>query len=294
MLFDEHQVHGVGEAGACAVLEVRTEASRQSVYRKKVVRGYHLLQDAIDEFQARLDKRWELVGFFNIGAVAESLVVKYRLPGLVILWMVGGRGGIYSGVGGVAGREIPRPPPLPSTFPPTALDEHDPKLLALCERVRYEPPAARLCTLSRSLGWAVFCLMVLLFMQPALHAGWRLPYVALVGALALAACAYASHWPRRRWLIVPGGVVMKRFVLGRLGFVGARYSVSDTVLVVRSTGALIPRWLSRYEARLYRGRKRAGACWLTDCECAALLAAWQSPARDPSGLRSEEKGSEAI
>ena len=97
---------------------------------------------------------------------------------------------------------------------------------------------------------------------------------ALLGLLMGLAVVGAFLWRSGRWYVVPGGVVVRRFVLGPFGKAAHLYRPADSVLFIeRAWGA----WEATI-CRSYRCFSRS----LTDVECAVLLAAWQSPLKLPA------------
>lgn len=176
------------------------------------------------------------------------------------------------------------PPPLVFQFEPTTLDESEVALQALCDDVltvaAAEEPDRRP---SPSFGrrWLVRLLIPTIttvcllsqFLDPCIVTlgGGSIVFV-LLAVLFAAAGVYLSWWLSDQWLIVPGGVLVRRSLWGKVGESLKRCTPGDTLLLIRPGN---PGWSAMLCGR---GREQRR---LTDFECAALLAAWQSPLPAP-------------
>jgi hypothetical protein len=182
--------------------------------------------------------------------------------------------------------EFKVPAPIQVPFEPTELDETHPAMEPLCELSwptdevgRGRPRAARARRLVIRVvvpvvgvilgaiymfldfgktGTLFANLMVLFFMV--------LVMLAILGALL---------WQAGRWFVVPGGVVVRRVIVGPFAWAPRLYTPRNSILFIEYAW---PGW----EATIAQGYRRINRS-LTDVECAVLLAAWQSP-REPPDL----------
>ena len=175
---------------------------------------------------------------------------------------------------------IPRP--LDTQIEPIALDEGHRDLKALCEHpaiadaIPVEKRAGRRHRrwMAR-LGFSGLLLFLLIqgISQIAVHRSWLVGVGW--GSILVVAAGYAlvSWWRADDWYLVPGGVAIRRGLFKKEGRL--------LQLCTRSNAWLMLRWVSpNWRATLYV----ADARWhrtLTELECVALLAAWQSPLPPP-------------
>jgi len=106
-----------------------------------------------------------------------------------------------------------------------------------------------------------------------LHTVWHGVVYAVLVLVVWLAVFVVWRLQTGRWVIFPGGVVVRRFAAAPWRTGAMRYCPQDTVLIVERVA-----W--HWEAYLYRGYRPASR-ELTDVECRALLAAWQSPVPTP-------------
>jgi hypothetical protein len=250
-------------APVCPVVEV---VPAQPFGHKKVAHSDDLPQSALDDLAAGINKR----GSDRV-AIAHSIMNKYRLAGLVVLWNV-------SKFGGALWKKTGTPLPFLFAFPPIELDDRNPKLVALYNDSR-DVRCPRLHPTTRWLMlyyWAILVFVVYVVISAGQH--WSLGKFCAIAAVGIfAAAKLVTDTFRRAWVLVPGGVLVRQGRLSR-SRVGARsYRRADAVLVVG------PGWATVYA----RGQREYRM--LSSLETAALLAAWLSPAAGGA-----EKGPGAI
>ncbi len=202
----------------------------------------------------------------------RAIVERHGLPGIAVLWET------------VKGGGPPTPPPITMPFEPIELNEAHPTLCDLCgaspdtAAPRPAPPKASAWRrfLVR-LGMPVGILFFLGFeLISAATASPRNPWMLLrlplfVGTLLVV--AGTVWWLSGQWLIIPGGLVVRRSVYGKVGVMLSRYTPADSMLYVRP---MPPGW----EVQIWRGRRHVKRM-LTGLELSALLGAWQSPLPAP-------------
>ena len=197
-----------------------------------------------------------------------------KLPGLAVVYRPG------------RGRRIETPLPIPVPFEPIELDETHPALTQLVQHVvepdPENPTIKKTFAVNRwltRLGIPAVMLFVWIpqMIQAAVRDGVRSfgfgMWIAML--LVMFGILLYVHWFRSaQWFIVPGGVVLRRAVFGRVGESLQRFTPADTLLTIM-------REQRGWQGRLTRGpadvTKR-----LTELECVALLAAWQSRVRTPT------------
>ncbi|MBN1344020.1 MAG: hypothetical protein JXQ73_15150 [Phycisphaerae bacterium] len=207
----------------------------------------------------------------------RALIKEHALPGIALTYEV------KTAPRGFAST-IPVPPPFDVPFEPTPLNEAVPRLIELVRLVntkvpvgtRTAEPASRKRVLAR---WLVdlFILIPCGFFVLIKLAGLAFrgltagPVLELFLAilLALLGVALTRGWFSGQWLIVPGGVIVRRAAFWRVGVGLRRYVPRDSVLMLTPQGAA-------WKAEIYRDNKPISRA-LTELEAVALLAAWQSP-----------------
>lgn len=76
-----------------------------------------------------------------------------------------------------------------------------------------------------------------------------------------------------QWLLIPGGVIIRKSLFGKVGRSLTRYTPGDAVLIIRPMPP-------GHQAEVWRGQSVRGSR-ATQLEVIALLAAWQSPIPPP-------------
>lgn len=205
----------------------------------------------------------------------ESLREREKLPGLA-LWYAHPK----------HATDVPAPLDVP--FEPYELDEGRAPLAELVGSTSSADPdelaalrTSRIKRMMARLGLPVIILAAQLpnaITQLAVHR--NLFVLWLWGAMLVCGIATAViiWWLSDQWLIVPGGVVIRKSMVGKVGESLKLYTPADSTLIVRPQQSI-------NSLELWRGThvKRRLA---TKLECAALLAAWQShiPPPDPDRL----------
>lgn len=200
----------------------------------------------------------------------HEVVRVHGLPGLALFW-------------NRRARPLTLPQPLAVPFEPMELDESHPGLAAICEYSAYvERASGRLPRPSVARRWTIRLIIPLVttFILMA-HSVNVCLAGGLMGAAAFAIVAIGasvgfallSWWLSDRWLVIPGGVVIRRSLWGRVGASLKRCTPADTILIIRPGN---PGWLAQLWGKWPERRR------LTDVECAVLLAAWQSPIPPPA------------
>ncbi|MGE0482295.1 MAG: hypothetical protein AB7Q17_17695 [Phycisphaerae bacterium] len=213
----------------------------------------------------------------HYGVMARRLAIirKYHaLPGIAVAFYT-------------AKRRLAIPPPLRVPFEPLELDEGHANVTGLIDSL--EPAAASAARKRPIARWVVRMGIMTAILLPQVVNGlvqvivhrkawaywlWGL----IIGSIVLVG---AINWLiTPQWLLVPGGVVLRRSMFGRIGESLRRYTPADAVLVLRPMN---PGW----NAELWREsgvtRRRA-----TDLEAQLLLAAWQNPLPPPDEQRLAE------
>lgn len=209
----------------------------------------------------------------NADAVARRLdriVHRENLPGLII-WYQHKRQDSFV------------PPPIAERFEPLELQEENPAIASLMESApldeAHQSKRRRAAIVRRyavRLGLPLAVVLPQLInasVQTAISGntwmGWIWGTIIVSGLLI----AYLVWWLSGQWLIVPAGVVVRRTLVGKVGESLYLYTRQDSLLVIRAEP---PGW----RAEVWRGKK-VHRRRLTELECDALLAAWQSPVPPP-------------
>lgn len=207
---------------------------------------------------------------FN-AAQLEALRREYQLRGLVI-WLL--RNPKVDAV---------VPPPLEVPIEPLELDEGRSALHEL-PGIQGDGVGAKPLRSSRARRLLVRLGLPLVIILPQLFNGItqmvfnRNVYVYWTWGLMIGALIVATiliWWLSDQWLIVPGGVLIRKSFVGKVGQSLRLFTPADSLLLIR------PHVQGVVQLELWRGgkcfRRRA-----TPLELAALLAAWQSPLPPPS------------
>ena len=165
------------------------------------------------------------------------------------------------------------PAPLDVLFEPTPLREHHARFGELYSRVTgcvLAHPGRRLAL--RLGGGAVLlaAMAASVVLELDAHPVAAIGYVAVWSvAVAIAALVYLTiEWRSGNWFVIPGGVVVSRFAIGRLGDKAEHFTPAGTTLIVA-------RHHGGWEATLCCGRRTVSR-GLTSAELTVLLAGWQS------------------
>lgn len=213
----------------------------------------------------------------NPGVMARRLEIirKYNeLPGVAVAFQT-------------AKHRLAIPPPLRVQFEPQELDEGHANVTGLIDSLG---PAAATAARKRPIArWVVRMGIMTAILLPQIVNGlvqvvvhrkawaywlWGL----IIGSIVLVG---AINWlVTPQWLLVPGGVVLRRTAFGRIGESLRRYTPADAILVLRPMN---PGW----SAELWRasGVTRRQT---TDLEAQLLLGAWQNPLPPPDEQRLAE------
>lgn len=192
-------------------------------------------------------------------------------PGIVLVWAL-------------KNRLVTPPPPLAVPIEPLELNEGDLAIRMLAADPARAEPARESVAAVRA--WRRFIARIgvgfIGFVNPAIQAiiglamrQWWQFYINLaITVIGLGVLIFVFWYTSGRWFIVPGGVIVRRGVLGKVAVRLARYTPGDTLLMVR------PFPPSGWQAELWR-EKRVDSQRFTKTELSALLAAWQSPLTCP-------------
>ena len=224
-----------------------------------------LSREALDAVRQAMRRRWESWSF--LASHLRSIENEHGLPGLALVYRRAGM------------RDCRVPSPFVVPFEPTILDEKNEALPSLCgaldrgERSGHRSPSTstrQRLILRLVLPIAFVTLGVVSFV---LDFGYDMSIlglilVALAGGLVASAAMLWYAWQWGQWLIVPGGVLIRRF-----GATSRCYTPANSTLIVicRRIG---------FEAVLCRSYRRFWRL-LTDLEVTALLAAWASEVAVP-------------
>lgn len=214
---------------------------------------------------------------FRIRRIAEACR-ELNLPTLAIVQTIGDKKKLNFEV----------PPPLTVPFEPIELNETEPALSGMVESfvsneedsdVAEVKKARWLGRLFVRVGAPAITLLVVTInavshmITHTATQGFRLWFVAMwLGILGVTfgACYYAVWRNSAQWLLIPGGVVIRRTFWKNVGTRLERFTPADTLLM------LTPYNIG-WSATLYRGTKPVHQKLFTRMEATALLAAWQSP-----------------
>lgn len=214
---------------------------------------------------------------FRLKRIAD-VCRELNLPPFAILQTIGKKKRLH----------LEAPPPLTVPFEPIELDETHPVLAGIVENLIVADGDPDDATIRRSpwyarsfvrLGAAAIVMLnmtiqavVQTIAQSAAH-GFRLWFIAMIWGiwgLVAAGCAYGLWRTSAQWLLIPGGVIIRRTFWKNVGTKLERYTPADTLLMMAPDN--IGWWTSliRKEKAIHRKR-------FTRMEATALLAAWQSP-----------------
>lgn len=214
---------------------------------------------------------------FRLKRIAEACR-ELNLPTLAIVQTIGDKRKLNFEV----------PPPLTVPFEPIELNETEPALSGMVESFVSNDEDSEVAEVKKA-RWlgrmfvrvgapAVMLLPVTIngavqvITQTATQ-GFKLWFVAMwlgIFGVTLAACYYAVWRTSAQWLLIPGGVVIRRTFWKNVGTHIERFIPADTVLMLTPYNI---GWM----ATLYRGTKAVHSRLFTRMEGTALLAAWQSP-----------------
>lgn len=186
----------------------------------------------------------------------------------------------------LASRRLPTCRPIKVPFEPIPLDESHPTLVELAElsagddhvaplRRGYFAPFRRYAVRTGlSASWTTFLVFQFIRVAKAgVHSQEFLAYLMLF--VFLAAIPFLLLWAgSNRWLIIPGGVVVRAFWWRRGPKGLRRYTPATAMLFVAEKGRAWIAKLCDQDGVLYM-------CMLTQLECIALLGAWQCPLPPP-------------
>lgn len=208
----------------------------------------------------------------NLAVALSSVIKRFQLPGLTVVRSPR------------SDQECTIPEPAVLPFEPTDLDETHPALVPLSEQLWPSDARAQPCPrpsrrhrVLRSVvapGLAIVFLSFYLFLEFGQFGSFftNLVIILSMGLIAAAVWAVLS-WRNGHWFVVPGGVVVRRSIIGWLSRRSRLYTPGNSILFVERTW---PDW----QATICEGYQSVGRS-LTDVERAVLLAAWRSPVEPP-------------
>ncbi len=201
----------------------------------------------------------------------EALVARNQWPGLVVVYVLKNK---YT---------VPRPLEMP--IEPLELNEGDPAIRAIAERDASPGTASETSLAFRA--WRRVLARVgtgfIGFISPLINAiaglamrNWWQLYIN-AGIMAVGMVIFAVIWwlTSAQWFIVPGGLIRRRGVVGKLGVQLTRFRPAGTIMVVR------PFPPAGWSASFVCGDQHL-SLRLTTTELSAVLAAWQSPLPCPA------------
>lgn len=214
---------------------------------------------------------------FRLKRIAEACR-ELNLPTLAIVQTIGKKKKLNFEV----------PPPLTVPFEPIELNETEPALSGMIESFVSNDDDSETAEVKKA-RWlgrmfvrvgapAVMLLpvtingLVQIITQTATQ-GFRFWFVAMwlgIFGVMLAACYYSVWRTSAKWMLIPGGVVIRRTFWKNVGTRLERFIPADTMLMLAPYNI---GWM----ATLYRGEKPVHRRLFTRMEATALLAAWQSP-----------------
>jgi hypothetical protein len=178
-----------------------------------------------------------------------------------------------------AKRSFAAPPAIDMPTEPLELSESNPAIRAIVERGA--PTDAATETSAAFRAWRRVLARVgtgfIGFVSPLINAivglamrNWWQLYVN-AGIMVLGLVIFGVVWwvTSAQWFIVPGGLVRRRGVVGKVGVQLTRFRPADTLLVAR------PFPPAGWQVSLVHGEQQT-TLRLTPLELSALLAAWQS------------------
>lgn len=195
----------------------------------------------------------------------QALCRERGWPGLVLVYAIK--------------RKFTPPPPLDMPIEPLEVSESNPAIRAIAERAgaaetTTETSAAiRAWRRALARGGTGF----IGFVSPLINAivglamrNWTQFYIN-AGIMALGIVIFGVVWwvTSAQWFIVPGGLIRRRGVVGKVGVQLTRFRPADTLLVAR------PFPPAGWQVSLVTGEHEA-ALRLTPLELSVLLALWQS------------------
>lgn len=204
------------------------------------------------------------------GARLFDLRTKHQLGGLVV-WFFGKR----------TKDSVTVPPPFTVPFEPLELNEFRTPLHDLPGLAESTAEAERMrCPIWRRgfvrLGIPAFVMSIQLInaiIQIAVHRTlWIVSlWVAIFAVVALGVAL--RYWLSDQWFLVPGGVLLRKTLAGKIGETLWLFTPRDSVAVIQGQGrmSILEIWRERSVRRRY----------LTGLEIAAFLAAWRSPLSPP-------------
>lgn len=214
---------------------------------------------------------------FRIKRIAEACR-QLNLPTLAIVQTIGKKKKLNFEI----------PPPLTVPFEPIELDETQPALSGMVESFVSSDGDSEVAEVKKArwlgrmfvrVGAPSIMLLpvtinafVQIITQTAIQ-GFRLWFIAMwLGVLGVtfAACFYAVWRTSAQWMLIPGGLVIRRTFLKNVGTRLERFTPADTMLMLTPFNI-------GWTATLFRGMKSVQRRLLTRMEATALLAAWQSP-----------------
>ncbi len=228
--------------------------------------------EAFEAVKSVLDAPWRdaryVVGYLN--AVASA----HDLRGLVVRYVSLRR---------------PAPPvkPIPVRFEPLPLDETHPSLRSLAETFALGDGAGtaarrpnRWRRLMVKMGIPLLVVLPQLIngiIQIAIQRSRIIVYMWVSIFVIFALSAVLVRWALSDWYLVPGGLVLRRHLVRRLGETMQLYTPADSLLILRMRNG-------GWAAEVWRGRRPKNQL-LTDLEAAALIGAWTSPQEPPDAAR---------
>lgn len=180
------------------------------------------------------------------------------------------------------------PPPLTVPFEPIELDETHPALAGMVETLILNDGEVENTDVKKArwLGRAfirigapailLLNISIQAIVQSLTHYarhGLQFWYIAMwmsIWCITIGACYYAVWRTSAQWILIPGGIVVRRTFWKNVGVRLERYTPADTLLILTPDNI---GWV----ASLYRAARPADRRRLTRLEATALLAAWQSP-----------------
>jgi len=214
---------------------------------------------------------------FRIKRIAEACR-ELDLPTLAIVQTIGDRKKLNFDI----------PPPLTVPFEPVELDETHPALSGMVETLVSKDGDAEGAEIKKArwLGRAFIrigapaIILLNVTIQAVVQSivqigkqGFQLWFVAMWMAIlgvTAAACFYGVWRTSAQWILIPGGVVVRRTFWKNVGTRLECYIPADSMLMLTPDNM-------GWNATFFRGVRAVQHRRLTRLEATALLAAWQSP-----------------
>ena len=227
-----------------------------------------LVEKVCDAAKSWRDDKYRLHRLWN-------LLTNKELPGLAVVYDPSEK------------KSIPLVQPLDVPFEPLILDETSPTVVQLAEHALDGPidedRRSRRSSLVRRffirIGLPTFWLIywgtraIQFILEHGLHS-WR-GQIGLVAFVLTIVVPIGVLWLRQRqWIVIPGGLIVRKTSLRRLKTSMRRFTAAEAVLILAWRQ---PGWEAQIlsEGEIVEKRK------LTPLECVALLAAWQNPLPPP-------------